>query len=102
MFSDCKSSRCACKLPLKALGGNFEPKVGPKTRHGAQKVPQKRSKSYFFGPFVVTLGHHCENNCTLREHYYLLCFSLILRVLARPFSPSKWTRECTVDQKLSF
>jgi hypothetical protein len=98
----CKNSRCACKVTVRGLSGNFEPKVGPKTRHGAQKVPQKRSKSYFFGLLCVALGRRCEKICTLREPHYLLRFNFILRVLARPFSPSARARECNVHQKLSF
>ena len=94
---DC--SRCDCTVSVQALCDNLEPKVRPQTRHGAQKVPQKKSKSYFFEPLCVALGRRCEKICTLREPHYLLCFSLILRVLARLLSPSKWTRGCNVHQK---
>ena len=98
----CEGSRCVCKVTVRGLGGNFDPKVGPKIRHGAQKVPQKTSKTYFVELLCVALGRRCEQICTLREPHYLACFNFILRVLARSFSPSKWTRECNVHQKLSF
>ena len=97
-----KNSRRGWTVAMRGLDGNFEPTVGPKTRHGTQKVQNKLFKSYFFGPLCVTLGRLCEKNSTLRETYYLLCFDLILRVLTHHFSPSKWLRECTVHQKRSF
>ena len=31
---------------MQGLDGNFEPTVGPKTRHGAHKVPKKIFKNY--------------------------------------------------------
>jgi hypothetical protein len=87
---------------VRGLDGNFDLTVGPKTCHGAHKVSEKESKSYFFRPLCVILGRRCEKNCTLRQPTYLPCFRHILRVLARPFSRSKWIRECSVHQKVSF
>ena len=55
MLFGCKSSRCAVEVTVRGLGGNFERAVWPKPRPGAQKVSQRRSKSYFFGSHSLGL-----------------------------------------------
>ena len=53
MFFGCKSSRCAVEVTVRGLGGDFERTVWQKPRPRTQKVPQRKSKSYFFGSQVV-------------------------------------------------
>ena len=66
-FFDCTSSRCACIVTVQSLSGHFAPQVGPETRHGAQKVPQRSPKALFSEPpasllpAVATKSALCAN-----------------------------------------
>jgi hypothetical protein len=44
------------------FGGNFEPTVGPKTRHSAEKVAQKKFQSLFFGPLCAVWAAVAKKN----------------------------------------
>ena len=75
------------KVTVRGLSGNFEPKVGPKTRHGAQKVSQKMSKSNFFEPLCVALGCRCKKNYTLRVPHYIYVLASFRVSWRVPFHP---------------
>ena len=57
---------------MRGLDGNFESTVGPKTRHGAHKVPQKVSKNCFLGAPRVTFECFRHDICFVQKHtiYY--------------------------------
>jgi hypothetical protein len=50
---------------VQALCDNLEPKVRPKTRHGAHKVQQKDSKNWFLGAARVTFECFRDDICSV-------------------------------------
>ena len=61
------SPQCVCTVTVVPLCGHFAPKVGPKTPHGAQKVPKRCPQAHFGEPKAPLLGPKlagvapCEN-----------------------------------------